>query len=69
MSNRFVKVEDNEHLVKDKKTGAVININKSDTERVLHVRRKQQQEKKEIENLKREVSDIKGMLQTILEKL
>ena len=64
-----MKVEDNEHLVKDKKTGAVININKSDTERVLHVRRKQQQEKKEIENLKREVSDIKGMLQTILEKL
>ena len=65
----YVKIEGHNGYVRDKKSGAVLNTNKSEIEAAK--KRKQQRATKEqqLDNLKNEVSDIKIMLTKIIEKL
>lgn len=65
----LLKVEGHSDVMKDTETGAVININSNEIENARKRKAIRQQEKEEIENLKNEVSDIKKMLGTIIEKL
>jgi hypothetical protein len=65
----YVKIEGHNGYVRDKKSGAVLNLNKSEIEAAK--KRKQQRaiKEQELDNLKNEVSDIKIMLTKIIEKL
>ena len=65
----LLKVEGHSDVMKDTETGAVININSNEIENARKRKAIRRQEKEEIENLKNEVSDIKKMLGTIIEKL
>lgn len=73
--NEFVSVEGNSFLKKNLTTGVVINTNEQEL-KAARERRKQRMLKieteaakeKEIENMKSEISDIKAMLQQLLEK-
>ena len=65
----LLKIEGHSDVMKDTETGAVININSNEIENARKRKAIRQQEKEEIENLKNEVSDIKKMLGTIIEKL
>lgn len=63
------KVVDNKDLEKDMKTGAVINTNRSAYLQAVERANKAKEEKQRIELLEKEVSDIKQLLNKILEKV
>lgn len=65
----FLKVEGHEGYFRDTNTGAILNVNKEEIEAARKRKALRQQQKQDINNLKNEVSDIKKMLGTIIEKL
>tara|TARA_B100001996_G_C18531909_1_gene543409 strand:- start:421 stop:648 length:228 start_codon:yes stop_codon:yes gene_type:complete len=65
----FLKIEGHEGYVKDTNTGVVLNINRDEIEAAKKRKALKQQQEQDINNLKNEVSDIKTMLNTIIEKL
>ena len=65
----FLKVEGHEGFVKNTETGVVLNVNKEEIEAARKRKALRQQQEQDINNLKNEVSDIKKMLGTIIEKL
>ena len=65
----FLKVKGNEGYVKNTETGVVLNVNKEEIEAARKRKALRQQQEQDINNLKNEVSDIKTMLSTIIEKL
>ena len=67
MDNRFIPIKDHPDLVRDTKTNAVLNINKNKHRTNVRMLEAKRQEREEIEQLKSDVSDIKFMLQKLLE--
>jgi hypothetical protein len=69
----LVKVEGQPGLARDKKTGAVLNINSTEINRIKELRQNQRDlkkvEREEINQLKSDVAEIKMMLSKIVEKL
>lgn len=69
----LVKVEGHAGLARDKNTGAILNINSNEVERIKKLRQNQREIKKsqeqEINQLKSDVADIKMMLSKLIEKL
>ena len=65
----FLKVEGHEGYFRDTNTGAILNVNKEEIEAARKRKALRQQQKQDINNLNNEVSDIKKMLGTIIEKL
>ena len=72
MSN-FIKVEGNDHLVRDRNTNQIINTNDSEYQQYI-ARRKQKKLEKEkslsveedLANLKSEMSEIKSLLKELV---
>jgi len=71
----LLKIENNENLVKDTRTNAIVNTSKSEFQ--LYMKRRQERNKngdklrnacKEINNLKTELREIKSLLTKVLEK-
>ena len=70
-----LKVEGHTDLIRDKKTGAVININRSESD-LARTRKynwrlqqqEQQQLKSDVDQLKDDISDIKDLLTKLVEK-
>jgi hypothetical protein len=69
---RFIKVEGNDNLVRDMKSKAILNTNVE----ALKAHKKQREEANKVHNmleefpgLKRDVSEIRGMLLSLLDKL
>lgn len=67
--SRFIPVEGDPSFVRDKQTGAIVNINKQEMQAARTRKENKQKQKQEIEQLKQDVSDIKQMLQQIVEKI
>ena len=66
---RLVKVQGHRNYVRDKNSGAILNINKAEIEEARKRKAERKEKDKEIESLKNEVSDIKSMLTKVIEKL
>jgi hypothetical protein len=66
--SHLLKVEGHNNLARDPKSGAIININRSEMTKVKAAREARRQEKIEIQGLKNEVSEIKDLLKQLLEK-
>ena len=64
----YQKVDGNSDLVRDKKSGAILNINISEFEKAKKARIKRFTREQEFVELKDEVSEIKLMLKQLLEK-
>jgi hypothetical protein len=72
----LVKIKDTSSFAKDKETGAVVNINKTEARlarerkqrRIAENKRKEALESK-VESLESDVSEIKELLTKVLEKL
>jgi uncharacterized protein YlxW (UPF0749 family) len=69
-----LKVEGHKDLVRDTKSGAIININKKEIDRARRLKTERQQKKQtfenlqsEVKNLKNDVSDIKKLLEKLVE--
>ena len=67
--NSYIKVEGHPNLVRDKNSGVILNINKSELEANRIRKQKQREKNNEIEQLKNDVSEIKSMLNKLVEKL
>ena len=67
--NKFVKVENQRDLVRDKTTGAIVNINNDELEKARARKKAREQRDFEIQELKNDVAQIKDMLSKIAEKL
>jgi hypothetical protein len=57
-------IEDNENLVRDQETSAVLNTNNN----ALQAYKKRREKEMEIEQLKDDVSEIKSLLKQLLNK-
>lgn len=66
---KLLPVMNNPNLVRDEKTGAILNINKQDIAKEKRLLMQKQQEQTEIQELKSEVSDIKQLLGKLLSEL
>jgi phage terminase large subunit-like protein len=71
--NQFLKVEGHSSLVRDKTTGAILNNNRTEYEEYLDRKRKAEareaeisQHTEDINNIKNELQDIKGLLLQLL---
>lgn len=67
--NSYIKVEGHPNLVRDKNSGVILNINKTELEANRIRKQKQREKDNEIEQLKNDVSEIKSMLNKLVEKL
>lgn len=54
-------------LMRDLETDAIVNINRSKAQSYRNLREQKKREQQEINNLKTDVSEIKAMLQKLLE--
>lgn len=68
MDSRYLKVDGHPDLVKDARTGIILNINKDKVDQAIKIREKRTQERQELDQLKADVHDIKAMLLKLLEK-
>lgn len=64
-----LKVEGYDGLVRDNKSGAILNINTTEVEQARERKRLRKQKEKEFEDLKNEVGEIKDLLHKLIEKL
>jgi hypothetical protein len=64
----FIKVEGRPDLVRDKSSGAIININTSEFEKVRLAKAARKREQQELQDLKNDVSEIKSLLRQLIEK-
>jgi len=64
---KLIPVEGYPNLVRDERTGIILDINKSKAEQYRRLRDKKMKEKSEVQALRSEVQELKTMLQKLLE--
>ena len=76
MKNHYIKIEDEVGYVKDKRTGAILNINRNEVEAARERKKLRKQQEQELEemkgtvhDLKNEMSEVKELLNKIAERL
>ena len=65
---RYIQVEGNSGLVRDRTTGAILNANSTEIQKARLKKNKEKQREQEIQELKKDVSDIKVLLTKLVEK-
>lgn len=63
----YKDVEGHSNLVRDTSTGAILNINKDEISAARKRKLGKRQKEKEFEDLKNDVTEIKSMLQKLIE--
>ena len=61
----YIKVKDNENLVRDTQSNCIINRNKAEYDEYLARRKSKQSEKNKVENLEKDLSIMKSELDEI----
>jgi|DEB0MinimDraft_6_1074348.scaffolds.fasta_scaffold00023_63 hypothetical protein len=64
----MIKVKGHTDLVRDPNNGAIININKSEAERLRTIRNERKQKDLKLQALENDVSEIKSLLKQLIEK-
>jgi hypothetical protein len=62
----MLRVEGHKNLYRDPETGAIVNCDTAEYAKYLTIKNKKRSEKDEIENLKSELSEIKSLLQELI---
>ena len=65
----FVKVKNNEHLVKNTKSNFIINTNKAEYDEYLTRRKLKQNEKNKVDNLEKDISTLRDEITEIKDML
>ena len=65
----MIRVEGHSNLYRDEKTGAIINMDTIGYQNYLNSSKIAQEKKKELDNMKKDIEDIKGTLKEILNRL
>ena len=66
--SEYVQVEQDSSLYKNTETGAVINVNDQAYTNYMKMKQRKSKQNREIDQLKDEISELKGMLKTLLNK-
>ena len=67
-SKKYIQVEGNSGLVRDRETGAILNANVTEIQKARLKKNKEKQRELEIQELKKDVSEIKVLLTKLVEK-
>ena len=67
-SKKYIQVEGNSGLVRDRETGAILNANTTEIQKARLKKNKEKQREQEIQELKKDVSEIKVLLTKLVEK-
>ena len=65
----FIKVKDNEHLIKNTKSNFIVNTNKSEYDEYIARRKLKQSEKNKVDNLERDISTLRDEITEIKDML
>jgi len=65
---KYVKVKDNDDLVRDKTNSAVLNVDADALSKYKMRREQERKRNEEIDELKRDVSEIKSLLLQMIDK-
>ena len=65
----FIKVKDNEHLIKNTKSNFIVNTNKSEYDEYIARRKLKQSEKHKVENIERDISTLRNEITEIKDLL
>ena len=65
--SEYVQVEQDSSLYKNTETGAVINGNDQADTNYMKMKQRKSKQNREIDQLKDEISELKGMLKTLLD--
>lgn len=65
----FIKVKNNNHLVRNTESNCIINTNKSEYEQYISRRKLKQDEASKVENLEKDISTLKNELGEIKDLL
>ena len=67
-SKKYIQVEGKSGLVRDRETGAILNANVTEIQKARLKKNKEKQQELEIQELKKDVSEIKVLLTKLIEK-
>lgn len=67
-SKKYIRVEGNSGLVRDRETGAILNANVTEIQKARLKKNREKQQELEIQELKKDVSEIKVLLTKLVEK-
>lgn len=67
-SKKYIQVEGNSGLVRDRETGAILNANVTEIQKARLKKNREKQQELEIQELKKDVSEIKVLLTKLVEK-
>ena len=65
----YIKVKDNEHLIKNTKSNFIVNTNKSEYDEYIARRKLKQSEKQKVENIERDISTLRNEITEIKDML
>ena len=65
----YIKVKDNEHLIKNTKSNFIVNTNKSEYDEYIARRKLKQGEKQKVENIERDISTLRNEITEIKDML
>ena len=65
----YLEVEGHPGLVRDKRTGAILNTNEQEVEAARARKKAWKEKQKEFDELKNDVSELKDRMKQILEKI
>jgi len=68
MKHRFLQIDTDDTLVRDSKTNAVLNTDMTALQKYKVVRDKERQMREDIDNLKTDMSEIKQLLQQLVNR-
>ena len=66
--NRYIQVEGNPSLVRDRESGAILNSDVSEIKRQKEIKRKNLLKEQELVELKEEVSELKDLVKQLVKK-
>ena len=76
MMNEYIRVKDNNTLLRDQKSNAIVNDSKQAYEKYMLLKKQKEKETNRVENLESEVNDIKNdlgeiksLLKSFIEKM
>ena len=65
---KYIKIEGEQDLVKDKETGAILNTNMDSLSAYKQKRQKDIEQKNRIDKMENDIGDIKSMLKELINK-
>ena len=65
--SEYVQVEQDSSLYKNTETGAVINVNDQAYTNYMKMKQRKNKQNREIDQLKDEISELKGMIKTLID--